>query len=40
MVAIDSADTITVSGIRDKVTFRSGSPHVTTSGISNTVAQG
>ena len=40
MVVIDSADTVTVSGIRDKVTFHSGSPHVTTSGISNTVAQG
>ena len=39
-VAVDSADTITLNGIGDKVTFHSGSPNVVHGGIGNSAQQG
>jgi hypothetical protein len=40
VVAIDVADTITASGIDNKVTYRAGSPKITKSGFDNTVEAG
>jgi Protein of unknown function (DUF3060) len=40
IVTVDSADTIAVSGINDRVTFHSGSPQIHKAGINNTVGQG
>ena len=39
-VTIDSADTIDVDGLNNVITYHSGSPHVTSSGFSNSVKQG
>jgi len=40
VVTVDSADTITVSGIDGRVTYHSGTPRINSSGIDNVVNQG
>lgn len=39
-VTVDSADAIVASGMRNRVTFHSGSPEVSQSGISNNIDRG
>lgn len=39
-VTVDSADSIVASGMRNRVTFHSGSPEVSQSGFSNSIGQG
>jgi hypothetical protein len=40
VVTVDNADTISASGLSNKVTYHSGSPQIDKSGSSNTVEQG
>jgi hypothetical protein len=40
IVTVDSADTIVVSGVDNRLTFRSGSPQISKSGFGNVVEQG
>lgn len=40
VVVVDTADSITVSGIDGRVTYHSGTPRINNSGIDNVVAQG
>lgn len=40
IVTIDTADAIDVSGMNNRVTFRSGTPDLTNSGLDNTLAPG
>ncbi len=39
-VTVDTTDTIIASGFDNRVTYRTGSPHVTKSGVDNVVEQG
>src|SRR5438874_6750191 len=38
-VSIESADTISPSGVGNAITYQSGTPRVTTAGVSNTVSR-
>ncbi|PLV45020.1 hypothetical protein X011_24650 [Mycobacterium tuberculosis variant microti OV254] len=40
VITIDSADTIEASGMSNRVTFHSGAPKISNSGVDNDVAQG
>jgi hypothetical protein len=39
-VTVDAADTIDASGLNNQVTFHSGAPKISKSGVDNVVAQG
>ncbi len=39
-VTVDAADTIEASGMNNRVTFHSGAPKISNSGVDNVIAQG
>ena len=40
LVTVDAADSIEASGMNNQVTYRSGAPKISNSGVDNTVTQG